>query len=711
MSDAQPDARPRHTNRLADETSPYLLQHAHNPVDWYAWGEPALAAARADARPIFLSIGYAACHWCHVMERESFEDEATAAQLNRDFVSIKVDREERPDLDQLYMAAVQAMTGGGGWPMSVFLTPDGRPFYGGTYFPPTRTHGLPAFRDVLTGVRRAWDEQREEVEQAGSRLVAAVVERQLGAAAPGEPAPGVPTPALLETAVGVIERSFDARNGGWGGAPKFPQPMTIEFLLRRAVAGDDRAAAIARRTLDAMADGGVRDQLGGGFHRYSTDARWLVPHFEQMLYDNAGLARVYVHAWQLTGEPRYGDVARAALEFMAGRLATPEGGLAASLDADTGGVEGATFTWTAEEIRSVLGREPGAGNAAPADDALFAAAYGVTEAGNWEGRTILSRVGTDVDLAARFGLPPDEVAGRLRAARRRLLEARDRRPQPARDDKVLAAWNGLAIAAFAEAALAFEPDRDHLLATATRAAEAVVGGLLRPDGRLGRSWKDGRASSDGVLEDHADLADGLLSLYEASGDERWFAVARRLGDAILDRFADPAGGFFDTASDAEALVARPRDPQDNATPSGGSAAALALLRLAALTGEARYRTAAETAIRGVAPYLARHPTSFAWWLVAADLALADAVELAIVGSPDDPATWRLLAPALAGYRPHRVLAIAARPERSLVPLLANRVAIEDRPTAYLCRGFACRRPVTEAADLAALLEAPSPPEA
>jgi uncharacterized protein YyaL (SSP411 family) len=693
MPDPQAGSRPDHTNRLADETSPYLLQHAHNPVDWYAWGEPALAAARAQGRPIFLSIGYAACHWCHVMERESFEDEATAAQLNRDFVAIKIDREERPDLDQLYMGAVQAMTGGGGWPMSVFLTPDGRPFYGGTYFPPSPTHGLPAFRDVLSGVRRAWDEQREEVEQAGARLVAALVEQQLPVGRGVDPGRGV-----LDDAVAGIERSFDARNGGWGGAPKFPQPMTIEFLLRRASGGDERALAVGRRTLDAMADGGVHDQLGGGFHRYATDARWLVPHFEQMLYDNAQLARVYVHAWQLTGEPRYADVARATLGFIRDRLGTAEGGFAASLDADTDGVEGATFTWTLDEIRAALA------DVEPGTVELVEAAYGVTRDGNWEGRTILSRVAADDALGTRFGLSTAEAADRLAVARTRLLEARDRRPQPARDTKVLAAWNGLAIAAFADAALAFEADRDDLLATASRAADAVVAGLLGPDGRLGRSWKDGRASADGVLEDYANLAEGLLSLYEASGDERWFTTARALADGMLGRFADPDGGFFDTASDAEALVARPRDPQDNATPSGGSAAALALVRLAALTGERRDREAAEAAIRGVVPYLDRHPTSFAWWLVAADFALADVVELAVVGPPDDPATRRLLAPALAGFRPHRVLALSADPATSAVPLLADRVALDDRPTAYLCRDFACRRPVTEPTDLAALLE-------
>ena len=427
-------------NRLAGETSPYLLQHAHNPVDWYPWGPDALAAARLQDRPIFLSIGYAACHWCHVMERESFEHEPTARYLNDHFVSIKVDREERPDLDQVYMAAVQSMTGGGGWPMSVFLTPDGRPFYGGTYFPDEPRHGMPSFRQVLEGVDRAWREGRDEVEAAGGRLVAGLVAQGRIEAGPDDP-----TADLLDAATAAIEASFDWANGGWGRAPKFPQPMTIEYELRRAAAtGDPRPLMVARRSLDAMADGGVRDQLGGGFHRYSTDAQWLVPHFEQMLYDNAQLARVYVHAWSLTGDPRYRDVARAALDYMLRELTTEDGAFAASQDADTDGIEGLTFTWRAAEIREVLG---------DAAD-LFAAAYGVTDEGNWEGVTILSRVATDDELATVFDRSIDEVAGRLAEARARLLERRATRPQPARDGKALAAWNGLAIGAFADAAVA-----------------------------------------------------------------------------------------------------------------------------------------------------------------------------------------------------------------------------------------------------------------
>ena len=660
-------------NRLAGETSPYLLQHAHNPVDWYPWGSEALGRAKADDRPIFLSIGYAACHWCHVMERESFEDAATATQLNADFVPIKVDREERPDLDQVYMAAVQAMTGGGGWPMSVFLTPDGRPFYGGTYFPDTPRHGMPAFREVLGGVARAWREQRPEVEASADRLVEALRARNASRstateglesddARSGQPAGGaggggkadggnggggnggggpqlrgddravplhivvrermsvLPGRSTFDAAVARLETEFDTRRGGWGGAPKFPQPMTIEFLLRRARAGDGRALAMARLTLDRMADGGIHDQLGGGFHRYSTDARWLVPHFEQMLYDNAELARVYLQAWALAGEDRYREVAEGVLGYLAGSLRRRDGAFASSHDADTGGEEGATFVWTAEEVADVL-RDGELGQ-------LFATAYGVTPNGNWEGRTILSRVTPAEALAAAAGMSTDEVERRLGEARRLLLEHRELRPQPARDDKALGAWNGLAIGAFAEAAwlLGGGHDREsraraETYATiATGAADAILGGLLA-DGRLRRSWKDGRATGMGVLEDYTHLADGLLALYRATFDERWFATARSLMDVVLERFMDPDGGFFDTADDHEALVSRPKDLQDNALPSGNAMATSVLLSLAALTGEGRYRDVAERSLGLVGSYLSRFPSAFGQWLVALEFGM------------------------------------------------------------------------------------------
>jgi uncharacterized protein YyaL (SSP411 family) len=672
------DAQPRHTNRLAGETSPYLLQHAHNPVDWYPWGPEALARAKAEDRPIFLSVGYAACHWCHVMERESFEDGATAAQLNRDFVPIKVDREERPDLDQVYMGAVQAMTGSGGWPMSVFLTPDGRPFYGGTYFPNTSRHGLPSFRDVLTGVAEAWRDRRHEVEASGGRLVDALVSHnELPRAAAG------PDGAFLERAVAALERAFDPVNGSWGGAPKFPQSMAIEFLLRRWVAsGDARAIAMARRTLDRMADGGIHDQLGGGFHRYATDAIWLVPHFEKMLYDNGQLARVYLHAWQATGERRYLDVARDTLDYVARELRRPDGSFAASQDADTDGVEGATFTWSADEIRSVLGEA--------ADE--FLAAYGAIDHGNWEHTNILSRV--------EPATGDEALEGRLAAARERLLAVRAGRPQPARDDKALAAWNGLAIAAFAEATRAIGGAVGvRYREVAEDAAGTLLANLRTVDGTLSRSWKDGRAAQAGVLEDYTHLADGLLALYEATFDERWFTAARELMEHVLARFADPAGGFFDTAEDAETLITRPKDLQDNALPSGNAMAATVLLRLAALTGDGRYRDAAESSLRLVSGFADRYPTGFAQWLIAADLALAPVIEVAIVGDPRSPAVDALLQPLTEGYRPNQVIAVAADPRTSAIELMADRVALHGGATAYVCQRFACRLPVTDAAAL------------
>jgi uncharacterized protein YyaL (SSP411 family) len=673
-------------NRLAGETSPYLLQHAHNPVDWYPWGPEALAKAAAEDKPIFLSIGYAACHWCHVMERESFEDAATAADLNRDFVAIKVDREERPDLDQVYMGAVQAMTGGGGWPMSVFLTPDGRPFFGGTYFPPEPHHNLPAFRDVLAGVARAWREQRLEVVAAGQRLVETLVQQNT---LPGAAGVALPDHAALGRAVEALRSRFDTLNGSWGGAPKFPQPMTLDFLLRRIAAGDARGRAMVRFTLDRMADGGIHDQLGGGFHRYATDPIWLVPHFEQMLYDNAQLARTYLRAWATLGIDRYREVAEGVLGYLLRELRRDDGTFAASQDADTEGVEGATFTWTLDEIAGVLGDDD--------TTAELARIYGVRAGGNWEGRTILSRIET---AAGDDGRVDEALERRLAASRARLLAARAGRPQPARDDKALAAWNGLAIGALADAArLLPSPAAERYRAAAETAAEAILAGLRDGSGRLGRSWKDGRASGAGVLDDYADLADGLLALYGATFDERWFVAARDLATVILDRFEDPAGGFFDTADDHEALVTRPKDPQDNATPSGGSMAALVLLRIAALTGDQRARAAADGAIATVGPFLERYPTGFANWLSAAQLAADGPVELAIAGDPADPATQALVAVAREGGRDDVAIAVAAAPASSAIPLLADRVARDGRPTAYVCRRFVCRLPVHDPDDL------------
>jgi len=696
------------------------LQHAHNPVDWYPWGEEALARARELDRPIFLSIGYAACHWCHVMERESFEDEATAADLNAHFVAIKVDREERPDLDAIYMDAIQALTGQGGWPMSVFLTPDGRPFFGGTYFPDQPRHGIPSFRQLLARIAEVWANDRDEVEAAATRVAehiraeqdapAHLAERLSGVSGPrGRPgAPGgsehPPAPRnepaeRMREAVTALLHHFDASNGGWGKAPKFPQSMTIELLLREHLrSGAPEPRLMAERTLDAMADGGIYDHLGGGFARYSTDERWLVPHFEKMLYDNAQLARVYSHAWQVSHDERYAYVARETLDFLAHELRNPPGGaFASSLDADTEGVEGLTYVWSAAEVREVLGE----------DAPLFEAAYDVTENGNWEGRAILHRVRDDADLASDFGRPPDEIAEALTQARVKLLRRRDERPQPARDDKVLTSWNGLAIAAFADAGTAL--DEPHFIEMATEAADFILRELRTPQGRLLRSWKDGRAQHAGVLEDHAHLADGLLALYEATFEERFFTAAQDLADLVLAHFAAADGGFHDTADDAEALLARPRSLQDNALPSGGAMASSVLLRLAALTGEGRYRDAAERALSPIAPIAAQHPTGFAQWLLAYQLASTAILEIAIVGDPMAPDTRALLGVTRDRYRPRTVLAFSAQPHESAVPLLRDRDALDGTATAYVCRGFACQRPTTDPAELARQLESAATP--
>jgi hypothetical protein len=673
-------------NRLAGESSPYLLQHANNPVDWYPWGEEALRRAREEDRPVFLSIGYAACHWCHVMERESFEDPALAAIMNEHFVNVKVDREERPDLDQIYMNAVVAMTGHGGWPMSVFLTPQGVPFYGGTYFPPVSRHGLPGFGDLLRALADAWRQRRAEIEQSGAGLLAHI--RNDG----GRPVELALNPGTLEGAYRTLERGYDPANGGWGGAPKFPQPMTIEFLLRTHLrTGETAALTMATATLTKMAHGGIYDHLGGGFHRYSTDAVWLVPHFEKMLYDNAQLARVYTHAWQATHTPLFRRVAEETLDYLAREMTDPAGGFYGSQDADSEGVEGKFFVWTLDEIRDVLGDQTD----------VFTEAYGVTPKGNFEHMTILHTARDPAMVAAERGISADEVERRLAGSRRALHARRMQRVRPGLDDKVLAAWNGLALAAFADAARIFGR------ADYRRVAVANAGFVLREmqtgDGRLLRAWRAGRAKLNAYLEDYANLADGLLALYEATFETHWFVEARRLVETMITRYRDPAGGFFDTSDDHETLVVRPKDLQDNATPSGGGTAATALLRLAALTGEGRYRNLAEEALRRVQPMAGAYPTAFAQWLSALDFAMGRPKEIAIIGDPGAADTQALLDVVESVYRPNKVIAVGPGGDRSPIPLLAGRESLAGRATAYVCESFACRLPATEPAELAALL--------
>ena len=678
-------------NRLASETSPYLLQHANNPVDWFPWGDEAFEKACREDKPVFLSVGYSACHWCHVMEHESFEDEATAALMNEHFVSVKVDREERPDVDAIYMKAIQAMTEHGGWPMSVFLTPGRGPFYGGTYFPNTPRHGMPSFTQVLERIAELWQSQRDEIVDAGRRLSAALAQGRTAAAGSGVSV-GRDT---LDAAVRGLSVSFDRVHGGWGGAPKFPQPAVIEFILRRYVAtGDASLLDMATSTLDAMARGGICDQLGGGFHRYATDAIWLVPHFEKMLYDNAQLARVYLHAWQLTGEPLYRRVTEETLDYVVREMRDGRGGFYSAQDADSEGVEGRFFVWTPDEIVAALDGH----SADPGGDArLFMSAYGVTERGNFEGANILY-VADSMDSAGTGSTrKPDDVETRMRVARAALLEARNDRVKPGTDDKVLAGWNGLMLSAFAEAARAL--GREDYLDVAQMNAEFVLTQMRDSHSRLLRTWKDGQSRLNGYLEDYAHYAEGLLELYQSTFDPAWFEAARGLSDEILAHFSDPAGGFFDTSDDHEELLFRPKETQDGAIPSGGSAAAMVLAKLGEYTGESRYSEAALAAVTGMGEEMAQIPLGFAGWLSALDFILSPPSELAIVGPDPQP----MLTLVRATYRPNLVVAARASGADSGIPLFKGRDSVGGSTTAYLCRQFACERPAVTPEELGELL--------
>jgi uncharacterized protein YyaL (SSP411 family) len=660
-------------NQLAGETSPYLLQHAGNPVDWRPWGEEAFALARELDRPVLLSVGYSACHWCHVMERESFEDEATAQLMNDNFVSIKVDREERPDVDGLYMTAVVSQTGQGGWPMTVFLLPDGRPFYGGTYFPPEARGGLPGFGQVLEGIAEAYRERRELVERQASEMAANLQEGRLGP----PPAGFQLTEATLLDALLTLRGQHDERNGGFGRAPKFPPHSVLTFLLRmHRRSGSEEALAMALRTLRHMADGGIHDQLGGGFHRYAVDAIWLVPHFEQMLYDNALLARAYLAAWQVTGDEQWREVAEGVLDYLLRELALEHGGFASAQDADTDGVEGATFTWTPAQLRAVLS----------AEDAEFAEkTWGVTGEGNFEGATVLSLVAA-----------PEGAEGRARLARVRakLLEARAARPQPALDDKALASWNGMALAALAEGArLCRRPD---LLAAAERCAAFLLGPLSRPDGGLWRTHRAGRSQVPGFLDDYAQVAVGLHELYLATRDHAYLVESRRLALLACERFGAPDGAFFDTAHDAEQLVARPRELDDNPTPSGSATLAALLVRLGRTYGEPELERRAQAVVAQVGTLLARAPQGFGHLLGVCDALLAPPREAAVVGAAGDDATAELAAALLAPYEPDLAVAFGDGSDDRGVPLLTGRGLVEGRAAVYVCSGFVCAAPATDA---------------
>ncbi len=676
-------------NRLAGEPSLYLRQHAENPVNWYPWGPEALDRARDEDRPVLLSVGYSACHWCHVMAHESFEDEATAAVMNELFVNVKVDREERPDVDALYMQATLSLAGQGGWPMTVFLTPDGRPFYAGTYFPPTARGGLPGFADLCRAIAAAYRDRRDDVEGQ-----AAEVARRLGVAAGRTAAREDLDTRVLDDAVVGLARVFDPVEGGFGGAPKFPPSLAVEFLLRRLWRrpDDHHSLEMVDRTLGKMAAGGIHDQVGGGFHRYAVDGHWLVPHFEKMLYDNALLARDYALAFRLGGNPEHRRVAEDTLGWLLREMRLPGGGFAAAQDADSPGGEGAFFVWTPAELADLL----------PSDQArAVTLRYGVRAEGNFEGRSILHVVATVDEVSRQMG---QDARPLLEAARETLYVARASRPAPARDDKVVAAWNGLAIAALADAGIALGR-ADYI--DAAEAAAAFVLDALVVDGRLRRAHTGAGAHHLGHLDDHADLCHGLLCLYGATFRPRWLAAARDLAARMVELFADPeAGGFFYAGSDGEALVARTRDLEDHPTPAGNSQAAHVLLRIADLTGDAELEGRAEGALRMVRSEMARFPQAFGTALIALDHHLADRREIAVAGAPEDPRTAVLVAAARAAAGPYDAIAVGDPDDAEAIaaaPLLAGRPLRDGAPAAYVCRRFACEAPVTDAQALTALL--------
>ncbi|HVG29896.1 MAG TPA: thioredoxin domain-containing protein [Pyrinomonadaceae bacterium] len=682
-----------HTNRLAGETSPYLLQHAHNPVDWYPWGEEALARARAEDKPILLSIGYSACHWCHVMERESFENDEIARVMNENFVNIKVDREERPDLDQVYMNAVQMMTGHGGWPMTVFLTPDLVPFYGGTYFPPEDRHNLPGFPRVLLGVAQAYRTSPDEIAQTASSVLGEL--RRTGAARESNAAL---TEELLDGAVRGLSRNYDPRHGGFGGAPKFPSPMGLEFLLRaHKRTGDENALRMVTHTCRKMAGGGMYDQLGGGFHRYSTDARWLVPHFEKMLYDNAQLSRLYLHVWQATKDESFRRVAVETLEYVVREMTDESGGFYSTQDADSEGVEGKFFVWSREELGRLLGEE---------DAALVAAYYDVSAEGNFEGENILNTPRPAAEVARELGVTADQIIQAVGRARPVLFAEREKRVKPGRDEKVIAAWNGMMLQSFAEAAAVLE--REDFRAVAERNADFILE-RLRADSHLLHVYKDGRAKQHAFLDDYACVASGLLSVYETTGSLRWLRECLALTEQMLAEFWDgEGGGFFYTGESSEKLIVRQKDYFDNATPSGNSVAAGLLARLAALTENEDYRRRAVTVFRLVRDAAERYPSAFGCLLGALDFHLSTPAEIVVVGKPGDGPTLELLREVWSRYLPNKIVAPAGEGDEEaavIVPLLRGRTLIGGRATAYVCENYACQRPVNDAKELAAQLGA------
>ncbi len=672
--------KPRFENHLARETSPYLLQHAHNPVDWYPWGDEALAKARSEDRPILLSIGYSACHWCHVMEHESFENTEIARLMNDNFVNVKVDREERPDLDQIYMSAVQLMTGSGGWPLTVFLTPEMEPFYGGTYFPPDDRYGRPGFGRVLASISEAYHQRRDDI----SSSARAVIER-INSQATRDSADGGLDLEMLDQSYRQIASRFDSRNGGFGSAPKFPPSMVIDFLFRYHIRnGHERALEMSTLTLDRMASGGIYDQVGGGFHRYSTDDHWLVPHFEKMLYDNALLVRAYLDGYRITGRETYRRVVEETLDFVSNEMRDAGGGFYSTQDADSEGVEGKFYVWDLEEFSEVVGES----------SELLARFFDVTEAGNFEQRNILQIRRPANQFADLEGLPEEELKQAIFAARKRLFERREGRPRPGRDEKILTDWNGLMLRAYAEAAAYL--DRDDYRAVAETNAEFLISTMW--DGhRLLHSFKDGAPRFNAYLDDYANLSDGLLALYQLTFDERWLDRSVELVDRMIDQFWDREhGGFYFTANEHEALIARTKEYFDNATPSGNSVAADVLTRLAALLDRTDYRDKAEQVCRSVGDYVRQFPSGLGRMLAAVDFIVGPSQEIALIGPPNE------FLPVVRKYYLPRSVAAAGASER--IALLRDRPAIDGKATAYVCENYACKQPATDPAALDAQLK-------
>ena len=674
-------------NRLINETSPYLLQHAYNPVDWYPWGEEALERARSEDKPILLSIGYSACHWCHVMERESFEDEIIAGMMNENFVSIKVDREERPDLDQVYMQAVQMLTGSGGWPMTVFLTPEGKPFYGGTYFPPTDRQGMPGFPRLITSIAEAYKTNKGEVDRVTQQLTTQMT--QSNQIPKGT---CILTVDILHQAYSTLATNFDYQNGGFGNAPKFPQPMGPEFLLRYYHHGyNPRALELVEITLEKMAYGGIYDQIGGGFHRYSTDAYWLVPHFEKMLYDNALLARLYLHTHLITGKPLYRRIVEETLDYVLREMTDSSGGFYSAQDADSEGVEGKFFVWTPDEIRAVLG---------DADSEVFSSYYGVTPNGNFEGENILNIRQDPEAFEEAHDLTQEQLDEIISRSSKALLDVREQRIHPMRDDKVLASWHGLMLRSFAEAAAAL--GRADYLEAAVKNAGFLVG-TMKSQGRLLRTYRDGQAKLLGYLEDYSFVVDGLLALYEATFDIRWLDEAVTLADSMIELFWDEGiGGFYDTGSDHETLVVRPRDVFDNAQPCGGSVASDALLKLAVFTGNSDYNAKAAVPLRSLHQAMSQSPGGTGHWLNALDFYVSPPKEIAVIGPRNDPATQALLDTVFSRFLPNKVVMGTETPRSAGgiegtrdFPLLQDRIMVGGLPSAYVCENYTCQLPVTD----------------